>query len=215
MTITCTSRSSKRRRAAIACSLLLGLIVYGCSTASSPERDAGSAPRTDLPAQPNPPGDEFGGLVEQWTNGRARLLAGRRSSHYFADFNGDGNRDAAVPIEFTMQGASRELRNVTVLNPWLASVEPSAKDPHETSSDKALLVLHGASKEWSAVNPAAAFVLLDSVYDDLRVANRDSTGQDLRIPAMAKGDCLLTGTEDAKGLICWDGKTYRWEQRGD
>jgi hypothetical protein len=208
------SRSGKRHLV-IACGLLLALAVDGCSTAPSRGDDGGSAATASEPPARNPSANEFGRLADQWTNGRARLLVGHQPDHYLADFNGDGNRDAAVPIEFEARGAPRELGDVTVLNPWLASVEPGAKDPHETSSDKALLVLHGASKEWSAVKPSAAFLLLDSVFDDLRVVDRQAAGRNLKVPALAKGDCLLTGTEEAKGLICWDGQTYRWTQRGD
>ena len=142
------------------------------------------------------------------------MWSGRQPDRYLGDFDGDGNGDAAVPIQFNEKTTSRELTNVTVLNPWLLSVEPGAADVHDTDSDKALLVFHGTAKEWSTGTPVKAFVLLDSVYDELRVIHKGSK-DDLKVPSMAKGDCLLTGTEDAKGTICWDGKTYRWEQRGD
>jgi hypothetical protein len=153
-------------------------------------------------------------LVDQWTTGRARALPGREPDHVVGDFDGDGNADVAVAIQFKTKSALRELRNVTVLNPWLMSVEPGATNPHDTESDKALLVLHGTTKGWSDATPTRAFVLLDAVYDELTIVTRDARG-DAQLPSTAKGDCLLTGTEDARGIICWDGKTYRWDQRGD
>ena len=121
----------------------------------------------------------------------------------------------AVIVKLKSSGASRTLaKGVTVLNPWLLAIEPRAKDPHLTQSDKALFVFHGATVQWTDDRIKGVFLLLDAVYDEISVIKRQAKSA-VSLPGTSKGDCILTGTEEAKGIIYWNGKTYVWQQRGD
>jgi hypothetical protein len=166
--------------------------------------------------QAGPSNAELAALVRQSTNGQAEVAKQSSPVSFAGDFDGDGNRDVAVVVQLKGKDVPRKLAStMTVLNPWLVSTEPRARNPYETASDKALILFHGTQKEWSGDKPKRVFMLLDAVYSDMKVIDRRAKDNVIKLPKAARGDCLLTGTEEAKGITYWNGKTYLWQQYGD
>lgn len=151
-------------------------------------------------------------LVEKWFGGAAEVDSSRTPAYFVGSFDGDKNSDVAVILRLKVKPGAIG-KDATVLNPWLAATEPDA-DKTDTESELALGIIHGSGKDWTTEEPAAKFILLDAVYEEMRlVTGSGENGTDL--PDDAKGDGIFTGTETANGIIYWNGKTYRWEQISD
>ena len=205
----------------LVCAMLLLASTLACrdggGTSNGSEVVSGAPAATSVsPASTEPSLAELAALVSEWGQGHAQVVRQPDPLYFFGDFDGDGNTDAAVVVRFSEDGASRRMASgATVLNPWLRSAEPAAKDLHDAESDKALFVFHGTGTQWNARAPKSVFVLLDAVYDELKIVRRGSVDDVVKLPEAAKGDGFLTGTEAAKGIIYWDGRTYLWKQHGD
>ena len=130
--------------------------------------------------------------------------------YLLGDFNGDGLKDIAVVVK--TGGSTKGLAGgVKVLNPWLESLQE--KNGANSISDLALVIIHS----WN-VKPTARFLLLDSVFEggELKIysaALKRKYG--LKPPTVRGRNLIYTSSEDAGGIIYWDGRTYLWSQQGD
>lgn len=166
-------------------------------------------------------------VVRRVFGAEIKVETARRPFYLLGDFNGDGSSDIAVVVR-TKGGTKNLGQGIVVLNPW--QVATQAQNPVEESADEAagepaqdtsaaastlaLAVIHGAKGGWNRAQPLAGYLLLDAVYDELRIHEEQSRSTLLSDRSL-KGDAIYTGTEDAGGVIYWDGKTYRWIQHGD
>ena len=144
------------------------------------------------------------------------------------DFNGDGVADLLIVIRITGQNVLAG-DGVRLLNPFSTSYKtaPTPMDQQPLS----LAIIHGA-RSGKTARPAEMFLLSGespililendrarsgepgdrkNLMQIIRKRGRRTRGAS-RVPAAARGDAILLGTEAAEGILYWNGKTYRWQK---
>ncbi len=167
-------------------------------------------------------------VINRAFNSRVEVEGERRPFYLSGDFNGDGWQDIAVVVRLKDDAEQLKMtKTASVLDPWLAAAAGAdgeeasegglqTDEPGASAGDLALAVIHGTKDGWKASAPESRYLLLNSVFDELRIhRGKIEVGASGGTPPVVKGDAIYTGSEVASGIIYWDGAAYRWYQQGD
>jgi hypothetical protein len=219
-TWTCNGLRTLARR-----SLQLILIALWMPVVDCAARSLSSAPQSTQVTTA-----EIIAVVQNSFGAEVKVEVERRPFYLSGDFNGDNCLDIAVVVN--TKGRTKGLaKDVMMLNPWYAATGPDGAQvniveaerianpenlPTVWISELALAVIHGTKDGWKTSSPLGKYLLFSSVYDEMRV-HKGKIGQGATNlpPPDVKGDSIYTGTENAGGIIYWDGTIYRWYQQGD
>ncbi|HSS22111.1 MAG TPA: hypothetical protein VLL54_18725 [Pyrinomonadaceae bacterium] len=149
--------------------------------------------------------------------------------HLTGDFNGDGIPDTLIVVR--IKGHRSELsKDVKVLNPFYKTEGPAYPDDPKNKPTLALAIIHGGTNPLPNSPPRKFLLVGESpvlAMEDSRTRAQPDARKDLielmkkkarrprgslPLPAKARGDAVLLGTEAADSFLYWDGKTYRWEE---
>lgn len=183
----------------------------------------------DARAQTPAPAAELSAALRRAFGESVEPVTRFRPYHLTGDFNHDRAEDLFVVVRLK---ARRDA-----LPPGVKVVNPFGYDDAggNASPSLAFAVIHGGPGGWRAGNAAARFLLAGGspvlILSHERATSVDVSGTRnlmelvaradarkrrsyarMKLPASARGDWVLVGTEAAEALVYWNGTTYRYTE---